>query len=149
MVNGKVTVSLEDNETGKKSNTGVIALQLHAGGPMKLEVKDISLVSKEKKTSKKFNTQISNNVKFLGRKSGDELAMWIASSSALIYISYFEGFGLPILEGMMAGVPVISGNLTSLPEVGGNAVIYVDPFNIKSISKGMKRQLVIFQSTEI
>jgi len=65
MVNGKVTVSLEDNETGKKSNTGVIALQLHAGGPMKLEVKDISLVSKEKKTSKKFNTQISNNVKFV------------------------------------------------------------------------------------
>ena len=73
---------------------------------------------------------ILNNVKFLGRKSGNQ-AMWIASSSALIYISYFEGFGLPILEGMMAGVPVISGNLTSLPEVGGNAVIYVDPFNIK------------------
>ena len=80
---------------------------------------------------------ILNNVKFLGRKSGNELAMWIASSSGLIYISYFEGFGLPILEGMMAGVPVISGNLTSLPEVGGNAVIYVDPFNIESISKGM------------
>ena len=87
---------------------------------------------------------ILNNVKFLGRKSGNELAMWIASSSALIYISYFEGFGLPILEGMMAGVPVISGNLTSLPEVGGNAVIYVDPFNIKSISKGMQEAISNF-----
>ncbi|MFL2565442.1 MAG: glycosyltransferase family 4 protein [Parvicellaceae bacterium] len=87
---------------------------------------------------------ILNNVKFLGRKSGNELAMWIASSSALIYISYFEGFGLPILEGMMAGVPVISGNLTSLPEVGGNAVIYVDPFNIKSISKGMEEAISNF-----
>ncbi|MFL2578825.1 MAG: glycosyltransferase family 4 protein, partial [Parvicellaceae bacterium] len=81
---------------------------------------------------------ILNNVKFIGRKSGNELAMWIASSSALVYISYFEGFGLPILEGMMSGVPVISGNLTSLPEVGGKAVIYVDPFNLDSINKGMQ-----------
>ena len=63
MVNGKVTVSLEDNETGKKSNTGVIALQLHAGGPMKLEVKDISLVSKEKKTSKKTKKKIISKIK--------------------------------------------------------------------------------------
>jgi len=44
----------------------------------------------------------------------------------------------------MAGVPVISGNLTSLPEVGGNAVIYVDPFNIKSISKGMQEAISNF-----
>ncbi|MDG1797404.1 MAG: glycosyltransferase family 1 protein [Flavobacteriales bacterium] len=77
------------------------------------------------------------NVKFLGRKSGSELAAWMASSTALVYVSYFEGFGLPVLEGMMAGVPVISGNLTSLPEVGGNAVIYVDPFNKESIKNGM------------
>ena len=84
---------------------------------------------------------ISNNVKFFGRKSGDELAMWIASSSALVYVSYFEGFGLPIIEGMMSGVPVISSNLTSLPEVGGNAVIYVDPFNIESISEGMQEAI--------
>ncbi|MBH19765.1 MAG: glycosyltransferase [Crocinitomicaceae bacterium] len=88
---------------------------------------------------------ILNNVKFIGRKSGNELAMWIASSSALVYISYFEGFGLPILEGMMSGVPVISGNLTSLPEVGGKAVIYVDPFNLDSINKGMKEATSNYQ----
>lgn len=88
---------------------------------------------------------ILNNVKFIGRKSGNELAMWIASSSALVYISYFEGFGLPILEGMMSGVPVISGNLTSLPEVGGKAVIYVDPFNLDSINKGMQEATSNYQ----
>ena len=81
------------------------------------------------------------NVKFLGRKSGKELAHWLAASSALVYISYFEGFGLPVLEGMMAGVPVISANTTSLPEVGGNSVIYVDPFNIESIHQGMKEAI--------
>lgn len=78
------------------------------------------------------------NVKFLGRKSGHELAQWVASSAGLVYVSYFEGFGLPVLEGMMAGAPVITSHVTSMPEVGGDAVIYVDPFDEESIVKGMK-----------
>ncbi|MBD01406.1 MAG: glycosyltransferase [Crocinitomicaceae bacterium] len=82
-----------------------------------------------------------DNVRFLGRKSGPELVNWVASSSALIYVSYFEGFGLPVLEGMLSGVPVVTSNLTSIPEVGGNSVIYVDPFNEDSISKGMEKSL--------
>ena len=52
---------------------------------------------------------------------------------------------MPILEGMMSGVPVISGNLTSLPEVGGKAVIYVDPFNLDSINKGMQEATSNYQ----
>ena len=67
MVNGKVTVDIEDNEEGKKSRSGVIALQLHAGGPMRLEVKDISLVRKDKKTSKNLNPRIAENVFWLMR----------------------------------------------------------------------------------
>lgn len=82
-----------------------------------------------------------NNVKFLGRKSGDELSKWVASSTALIYVSYFEGFGLPVLEGMLSGVPVVTSDLTSIPEVGEDSVIYVDPFNEESICQGMNRAL--------
>ena len=82
-------------------------------------------------------TQISSHIKILGRKSGIDLSRWVASSEALIYVSYFEGFGLPVLEGMMAGVPVVTSDITSIPEVGGEAVVYVDPFNVKSISNGM------------
>ena len=81
--------------------------------------------------------ELLENVKFLGRKSGHELAKWVASSCGLVYVSYFEGFGLPVLEGMMAGVPVITSNVTSMPEVGGDAVIYVDPFDEVSIARGM------------
>ena len=47
-------------------------------------------------------TQISSHIKILGRKSVIDLGRWVASSEALIYVSYFEGFGLPVLEGMMA-----------------------------------------------
>ena len=82
-----------------------------------------------------------SNVKFLGRKSGDELFKWVASSTALIYVSYFEGFGLPVLEGMLSGVPVVTSDLTSIPEVGEDSVIYVDPFNEDSICQGMNRVL--------
>ncbi len=77
------------------------------------------------------------NVIFLGRKSGDELSKWVASSNAMVYVSYFEGFGLPVLEGMMAGVPVVTSSETSIPEVGGDAVIYTDPFSVESIKDGL------------
>ena len=53
----------------------------------------------------------------------------------------FEGFGLPVLEGMLSGVPVVTSNLTSIPEVGGDSVIYVDPFNKNSISTGMEKAM--------
>jgi glycosyltransferase involved in cell wall biosynthesis len=78
-----------------------------------------------------------DNVKFLGRKSGKDLSQLVASSSAMVYVSYFEGFGLPVLEGMMAGVPVVTSDKTSIPEVGGQAVIYTDPFSVDSIKNGL------------
>lgn len=81
---------------------------------------------------------ISEHVKFVGRKSGPQLADLVGCSQGLVYVSYFEGFGIPILEGMKAGVPVVSGNRTSMPEVGGEAVVYVDPFNVKAITAGME-----------
>jgi glycosyltransferase involved in cell wall biosynthesis len=42
---------------------------------------------------------------------------------------------------MLSGVPVVTSNLTSIPEVGGDSVIYVDPFNVDSISMGMEKAM--------
>ncbi|MFC1781419.1 glycosyltransferase family 4 protein [Planctomycetota bacterium] len=50
-----------------------------------------------------------------------------------IYISLYEGFGLPILEAMQCGIPVITSNLSSMPEVAGEAGIYVDPQDSDSV----------------
>ena len=80
---------------------------------------------------------LTEHVKFLGRKSGEELGGWVSSSVAMVYVSYFEGFGLPVLEGMSSGVPVVTSNVTSMPEVGGKAVVYVDPFSVESIKDGL------------
>lgn len=67
----------------------------------------------------------------------EELPDYIGSAEALCYISLFEGFGIPILEGFEAGIPVITSLVSSMPEVAGNAAILADPMDPESISKAM------------
>jgi len=80
-----------------------------------------------------------DDVVFTGRVSDADLVKHIASSKGLVYVSYFEGFGIPILEAMSCGIPVLTSNVTSMPEVGGDLAIYCDPFDVISITKGLAR----------
>jgi len=77
------------------------------------------------------------DIVFLGRVNSPSLNEIIGSAAALVYTSFFEGFGLPVLEAMYSNVPVICSPVTSMPEVGGNAVMYADPFNPESIKDAM------------
>ena len=52
---------------------------------------------------------------------------------ASVYLSFYEGFGLPPLEAMACGTPVLTSNATSLPEVVGDAALTVDPFDIEAV----------------
>lgn len=74
-----------------------------------------------------------------GFVSEEELAVLMRKSLAMAYISFYEGFGLPILEGMAAGKAVISSNTSSMPEVGGDAVVYCDPHDKESIVEAMEQ----------
>lgn len=60
-------------------------------------------------------------------------------ASAMIYPSFFEGFGIPVLEALWSRLPVITSNTSSLPEVGGDAAYYVNPYKAEEIAEGMKR----------
>ena len=69
-----------------------------------------------------------------GRVEPDDLAGLMSAAEALVYPSYFEGFGIPILEAMYAETAVICSRTTSMPEVGGDAVIYIDPSSVDDIA---------------
>jgi glycosyltransferase involved in cell wall biosynthesis len=60
-----------------------------------------------------------------------------AGATALVFPSWYEGFGLPLLEAWACRTPVIASRLASIPEVGGDAVLYVDPSEPEEIAHAM------------
>ena len=76
---------------------------------------------------------------FTGHLEQNELTKVTASAFALVLVSFFEGFGIPVLEAMYCDVPVIVSNATSLPEVAGNAALYANPSDIYEIAKAMEK----------
>lgn len=83
--------------------------------------------------------EYADDVVFTGRQPIEELVQMVASAMAMTYVSYFEGFGVPIVEAMKCGVPVITASLTSMPEVSGDAALIVDPFNVNEIAGAMQQ----------
>ena len=83
--------------------------------------------------------RFKKDIALLGRQPFIDLQKLVASAEALTYISYFEGFGIPIVEAFQAGTPVITSNITSMPEVAGDAALLIDPFNPESIAEAMKK----------
>ena len=80
-----------------------------------------------------------NQVIFTGSLTPDRLRTTLGAALALTYISYFEGFGIPIVEAFQAGVPVITSDITSMPEVAGDAAMLIDPFNPTSATQAMRK----------
>ena len=82
-----------------------------------------------------------DDVVFAGRLSVEDLHLVTASALASVYVSYFEGFGIPIVEAFKCDTPVITSNVTSMPEVAADAALLVDPFKIESIAEAMEKML--------
>ena len=78
-------------------------------------------------------------VKFLSFISIEQLVSLYQQATAFLYLSLYEGFGIPILEAYACGCPVIASNTTSIPEVGGDAAIYIDPTDVSAIEEAITR----------
>lgn len=81
--------------------------------------------------------KFKNDIIFTGRLNVDELSKVMGAAFALVYVSYFEGFGIPLVEAMQCDIPIVASNITSIPEIAKDAALIVDPFSIDSISSGM------------
>lgn len=81
----------------------------------------------------------TDSIHFTGRLALEELSLVMASAAALVYVPYFEGFGIPLVEAMRCGIPIIAGNKTSLPEVVGEAGLLVDPYSVEDIYRAMEK----------
>lgn len=84
-----------------------------------------------------IDVKLRGRIVFTGHVALDELTRLMGSAFAMVYVPYFEGFGIPLVEAMRCGIPIVAGNKTCLPEVAGNAAIYVDPFSVGEITRAM------------
>ncbi len=82
------------------------------------------------------------DVLFTGRVHHEKLSDIVGSALALVLVSHFEGFGIPIVEAFKCHVPVITSNTTSMPEVAGDAAILADPSSDDSMALAMKRMAI-------
>lgn len=109
----------------------------------KLSIQLLIVGEKMFKTKEIFETyehmSYKADVLFSGRLNSLELQKALASALALTYVSYFEGFGIPIVEAFYTETPVITSNVTSMPEVAGDAALLVDPFSPEDIAKGLSK----------
>jgi glycosyltransferase involved in cell wall biosynthesis len=89
------------------------------------------------RTLKKMNFR--EDVIFTGYLEPEVLRRLYGAACAMIYIPWFEGFGIPVLEAMHCDTPVIISSRTALPEIAGDAAHQVDPSDLRSVVEGMTR----------
>ena len=93
--------------------------------------------------------KFKQDVILTGTKQAKELSKLIGSAEAMVYLSYFEGFGIPVLESIYCEVPVIISDRTSLPEVAGQGGIVIEPFNINAAAQAMDKIITDKENTKL
>lgn len=85
----------------------------------------------------------NEDINFLGPVTEEEKWYLLSRASCLLFPSFEEGFGLPILEAMSVGAPVITSKNSALEEVGGDVVLYVDPDDVDGMSLAIAQCVLV------
>jgi glycosyltransferase involved in cell wall biosynthesis len=78
-------------------------------------------------------------VQFTGFADETDLPALYSDAVCVALPSLYEGFGIPVLEGMACGTPVITSNVSSLPEAAGDAALLIDPYDVEALTDALKR----------
>lgn len=79
----------------------------------------------------------SGKIRYVGYVTAKEKLALMTGALAFLFPSYYEGFGLPVLEAMQCGTPVMTSKVSALPEVVGQAGKLVNPYSMKSIESAI------------
>ena len=85
---------------------------------------------------------IRSQLIFLHGTNMEELQAIYQMAEVMVYPSFFEGFGLPVLEAQASGCPVITSDISSMPEAGGDGALYIDPHNSAEIGAAIRKVLM-------
>lgn len=85
------------------------------------------------------NQPFRNDILFLGKVSDEALPRIYRGAEALVFPSFFEGFGIPVVEAFKSGIPVITSDCTALPEIAAGAALLIDPHKPEQIADAMHR----------
>ncbi len=84
---------------------------------------------------------LDSQVRFLGYCPTRDMPALYKGAAALVFPSFFEGFGIPLLEAMWCDCPIVCSNVTSLPEVAGDAALLIDPDSPEELADAINRVL--------
>ncbi len=85
--------------------------------------------------------EISEQVKLLGFVPDEDLPSLYAGAEMFVYPSFYEGFGLPVVEAMASGCPVITSDLSSTKEIAGEAAVLINPNSEDELTNAIKTML--------
>lgn len=109
-----------------------------AGQDIKLVIAGGGMYKTRELSDFRKKSKYGHDIIFTGRLENEELNNLYASAIALVFVPFFEGFGIPLVEAMQSRLPIIASNSTSIPEITGDAAILVDPGNISQIAEAMQ-----------
>lgn len=103
------------------------------------------------------SSSVSDRIYHIGYQDDTTLSKLLGSAEALVSISLYEGFGIPLVEAMACKVPIVCSNTTALSEIGGSAAIQVPPENPDKIAEAfrdicdpkLKAQIIEHAETEL
>ena len=94
---------------------------------------------KKKVIEEAARTNVDHLLIWLGSPAFTDFPAIYKSAQMMIYPSFYEGFGLPVLEALQIGIPVITSNQSSLKEAGGDAALLIDPNSSEDLAAAMSK----------